>query len=79
LSDDRENKSVFSAEDQDWADNDWFPRMVEVGWKSWAMVVPNEMKARLNVKEVIEKIFARGIKVMVFTNLDEALEWLKKS
>jgi hypothetical protein len=79
LSDDRENKSAFSAEDQDWADNDWFPRMQEVGWKSWAMIVPNELKARLNVKEIIEKIFARGIKIMVFTNLDEALEWLKNS
>jgi hypothetical protein len=79
LSDDRENKSVFSAEDQDWADNDWFPRMLEIGWKTWAMVVPNELRARLNVKEIIEKIFARGIRVMVFTNLDDALEWLKKS
>jgi len=40
LSDDRENKVIFSAEDQEWADNDWFPRMTEVGWKTWAMVMP---------------------------------------
>jgi hypothetical protein len=79
LSDDRENKVVFSAEDQAWADNDWFPRMVEAGWKTWAMIVPHEVKARFNLKEIVERIFARGIKIMVFTDLDEALEWLIKA
>jgi hypothetical protein len=78
LSDDRENQVMFSPEDQDWADNDWFPRMVKIGWKSWAMVVPQALKARLNVKEIVEKNFERGIRIAVFSDFDEALEWLTK-
>jgi len=79
LSDDRENEAVFSPEDNEWADKDWFPRMVEVGWKTWAMVVPKQVEARMNVKEIIDKIFAEGVRIMVFSDLDDALEWLIKA
>ena len=78
LSDDRENKVIFSAEDQEWADNDWFPRMVQVGWKTWAMVVPYEIKARFNLQEIVDKNFERGIRIAVFSELDEAFQWLLK-
>jgi hypothetical protein len=79
LSDDRENEAAFSPEDDEWANKDWFPRMVEVGWNTWAMVVPQKMEARFNVKEIIDTIFAEGVKIMVFTDLDEALEWLAEA
>ena len=78
LSDDRENEVVFSAEDNEWANTDWFPRMKKVGWKTWAMVVPKVAKARMNVKEIIDNIYAQGVRVAVFTDLNEALEWLIK-
>lgn len=57
LSDDRQNQAQFSAEDNRWADREWFPRMQEVGWKTWAMVVPESVAARDNVVEIIDKIF----------------------
>jgi hypothetical protein len=78
LSDDRENEVVFSAEDNAWADSDWFPRMQKVGWKTWAMVVPQTAKARMNVKEIIDKIYQQGVRVAVFSDLNEALAWLIK-
>ena len=78
LSDDRENEVVFSPEDHEWADNDWFPRMKKNGWKTWAMVVPEFVKARLNVKEIIDKNYDRGIRIAVFTDVNEALQWLIK-
>jgi len=79
LSDDRENPSVYSAEDRLWADDDWFPRMVKVGWKTWAMVVPQEVKAQINLIDIVDKIYERGIRVRVFSKLDEALQWLLKA
>jgi hypothetical protein len=78
LSDDRECTVAFPPEDQEWADNDWFPRMVQVGWKMWAMVVPNEIKSRINMVDVVDKMFDRGIKVAVFSDFDEAFQWLLK-
>jgi len=79
LSDDRENEVQFSAEDNEWADSDWFPRMQKVGWKTWAMVVPKAVKARLNVSEIIDKIYKQGIRISVFSDFNEALEWLIKA
>ena len=76
LSDDRQNQVVFSDEDNQWADKVWFPRMVEVGWKSWAMVVPESVAARDNLVDIIDKIYEQGIKISVFIDLDEALQWL---
>lgn len=78
LSDDLENAAVFSPEDQDWADNDWYPRMVNAGWKTWAMVVPREIKARINLIDIIDKNLDRGIRIEVFSQTDEALQWLIK-
>lgn len=52
--------------------------MKKVGWKTWAMVVPKVTKARMNVKEIIDNIYVQGVRVAVFTDLNEALEWLIK-
>lgn len=76
LSDDR-NNSALEPEDREWATNDWYTRAAKAGWKYWAMVVPNDIHGRMDVKGYIEQGFEGGIRVMVFTNPQEALEWLK--
>ena len=76
LSDDREHMAAFTPEDRDWADNDWYPRVVAAGWKTWALVVPRDLIARFNMKEIIEENFRKGIRIMVFSDPDEALKWL---
>ncbi len=76
LSDDRENSALTSA-DTDWGLNDWFPRTIQAGWKYWAMVVPRELVGRLSIKEVMDSYVAQGIeRIMVFTNPNEAMNWL---
>lgn len=77
LSDDR-NNSAMPPEDSDWSLNDWYPRAAQSGWKYWAMVVPNDIMGRMDVKRYIEINFERGIRVMVFTNPEEAMTWLLK-
>jgi hypothetical protein len=78
LSDDRQNQAQFSDEDNVWADSVWFPRMQEVGWKTWAMVVPESVAARDNVVDIIDKIYDQGVRISVFVDLDEALKWLSE-
>ncbi len=75
LSDDRLN-SELSAEDTNWATHHWFKLAQDAGWKSWALVVPHDIFARLNLIEHVNHYSRRGIRVMVFTNPDEALSWL---
>jgi hypothetical protein len=75
LSDDRLN-SELSAKDTKWATKEWFKLAQDAGWKSWALVVPHDIFARLNLVEHVNHYSKRGIRVMVFTDPDEALAWL---
>jgi hypothetical protein len=75
LSDDRAN-SVLPPEDAEWGTTVWFPQVKAAGWKYWALVVPNDVKGRINMAEFVESYFEQGIRIMVFTDPEEALKWL---
>jgi hypothetical protein len=75
LSDDR-NNAAMSQEDTDWSQADWFPRAMKAGWKFWAIVVPHDIMGRMNMKEFVDMYYEQGLRIMVFTNPDEAMKWL---
>lgn len=77
LSDDR-NNSTISDEDTDWAINTWSTGAIAAGWKYWALVVPHDLMARFDYREHVDSYFKRGVRVMVFTDLTAAKEWLEK-
>jgi hypothetical protein len=76
LSDDRGN-SALSKQDTKWSKQDWFPRAVKAGWKFWALVVPQDMLARMNLKEFVDEYFEQGLRIGVFNEPDEAMKWLE--
>jgi hypothetical protein len=78
LSDDR-NNSAIPPEDADWAQNDWFPRVLEAGWQQWAIVLPENVIGQMDMQQFIENETAAGIEVQVFPDLDEALAWLENT
>jgi hypothetical protein len=55
---------------------DWFPRAKAAGWKFWALVVPPDVMARLNLNEFVKSYFEQGLRIMVFTEPGEAMAWL---
>jgi hypothetical protein len=75
LSDDR-NNSALSDEDTEWSKTDWFPRAQAAGWRFWALVVPADLMARLNLKEFVDTYYELGLRTMVFTEPEEARKWL---
>ena len=77
LSDDREN-SALSPEDGQWATQEWSKLVRAAGWKTWAIVVPDDIMGRLNMIEFVNLYSRQGVRVMVFTKLEEAIEWLDK-
>jgi hypothetical protein len=77
LSDDRKN-GPLPAEDAEWGYNDWNRRMIDAGWKYWALVVPKEIAAAGSMTPVINNLYNLGLRMAVFTNLDEAFAWLDK-
>ncbi len=76
LSDDRGN-SALPDDDTVWAQSNWFPRALAAGWKFWALVVPEDMMARLNLAEFVQSYYDQGLRIMVFTQSAAALDWLR--
>ena len=75
LSDDR-NNGALRAEDGEWGESVWVPRVMAAGWKAWAMVLPEKVIGKMNAKKYIELNASRGITVEIFSDPDEALKWL---
>lgn len=76
LSDDREN-STLTAEDGEWAQTDWSPRVIAVGWKFWAIVMPEKVIGQINMKRFAKDYSEKGVTVQFYTDADEALKWLE--
>lgn len=77
LSDDRLNGPV-PQDVVDWGFNDWNLRTIKGGWKYWAVVVPQEILNAGSLTPVIDNLYSLGLRMMVFTDLDEAFKWLDK-
>jgi hypothetical protein len=75
LSDDR-NNSALSPEDAKWAEEFWAPKTRESGWKHWAVVLPEAVVGKLNIKQFVRSNAENGINVKAFTDSDSAIEWL---
>ncbi|MBL8161204.1 MAG: hypothetical protein JNJ61_04405 [Anaerolineae bacterium] len=77
LSDDRLNGPLsqdFSA----WAIEDWIPRAIKAGWKYWANVVPVEIEAAGTLTPFMDVLHSMGLRMMVFSKLEDAQDWLLK-
>ncbi len=75
LSDDRKN-GPLSQEMVEWGLNDWDRRTIAGGWKYWANVVPDDVASAGTLLPVIEILFEMGLRMMVFTTLEDAMRWL---
>lgn len=76
LSDNRKY-GVLPQEDMEWSIKNWFPQARDAGWRTWALVVPPDVQARMNLNEFVSTYAQQGVRVQVFTDPDEALAWLE--
>ena len=75
LSDDRKN-GPLTPEDVEWGFNNWNRPTIAAGWKYWALVVPPEVVAAGSLIPTMQALFDLGLRMMVFSELEEASEWL---
>lgn len=69
--------NAHSEEDTRWINKNWLPRVIAAGWKYWALVVPDDFIARINMVEFVDSFYSQGVRVMVFTDINEAWQWLE--
>lgn len=75
LSDDRKN-GPLPPEVLEWGFADWNPRTIKAGWKYWANVVPGDIAAAGTLMPVIDDLYKLGLRMQVFTTVEDALQWL---
>jgi hypothetical protein len=75
LSDTRKIKVVV-REDQDWADETWFPLVVAAGLKRFAAVTAEAGLGKLTVEEVFDAVHIKGFEVRKFDSVAGARKWL---
>jgi hypothetical protein len=76
LSDDR-NNSALAQEDVVWSKTDWFPRVMQAGWKYWALVQPEKVIGQTNMDRIVKEYSEKGLTVKIFSDPDEAMKWLE--
>ncbi|MBN1562945.1 MAG: hypothetical protein JXA10_03855 [Anaerolineae bacterium] len=67
----------ISPEFMEYSHDVWQPRTIAAGWKYWAIVVPQELAAAGSLTPAIEKLYELGLRMMVFTDLNDAFRWLE--
>jgi hypothetical protein len=75
LSDTRKVK-VIVREDQEWADETWFPLVVAAGLKRFAGVTAEAGLGKLTVEEVFDAVHIKGFELCKFNSVAAARKWL---
>lgn len=74
-----DNRAIGPHSDPDtqWINEKWLPRAIATGWKYWALVVPHDFMARINMNEFVNSFYEKGVRIMVFVEVDKAMQWLE--
>jgi hypothetical protein len=77
LSDDRGN-GPLTPRDQEWALNNWAPRVMAAGWKYWSVVLPEKVLGQMNMRRWIETYEKQGVTAQAFSDPLRAMVWLRQ-
>ena len=63
--------------DQQWVNQDWFPRVINAGLRSMATVSPQSAIARMSMRQIMRKVNEIDIITADFDDLEQARVWLR--
>ena len=75
LSDDRKG-GALPPEDIEWSKTCWKPRMLQAGWKHWALVPSTKVVGQMSIKQLVDDYARMGLTVRLFNEPDEGRKWL---
>jgi hypothetical protein len=77
LADLREMGTV-DTDDQEWTNQDWFPRAMDSTLKHMAIIKPEDVVADMSVDKIMQEVGDGDFRSHYFDNRDEAEEWLQE-
>lgn len=63
-------------EDQEWSNNDWYPRAIAAGVRFMAIIMPKSFISALSVKNILTKVEDIKVETQYFGSLEDAKLWL---
>lgn len=70
---------VITQEDQNWINEDWFPRAVKAGLTKFAFLLADDVFNKMSVERIMEKTNFPTLQFRYFGSYDEAEKWLMHS
>ena len=73
---DQTNMSGIKKEEQIWAYQDWFPRVMESGIKYMAIIIPENPLTQFTVNNILKHVDLSRIQIQFFERLTKAKKWI---
>lgn len=73
---DNTKAKIVKQEDQDWMNEDWFPRAFEAGFRTSAVVVAKDIFRDLATKKIVNELDKSLFTVQFFTTYESAEQWV---
>lgn len=68
---------TISEDDQEWSNDNWFPRAMKTGLSRMAIVQPESVVADMSVESIMQEVGDGALKTHYFDDGSEATEWLR--
>ena len=69
---------MIDPNDQDWANQDWFPRAIHSGIKDMGVVISDDVLSKMTVEDIMNEVKDLGFTSRYFSTLEEAKDWIAK-
>jgi hypothetical protein len=76
---DMRNYQGLPADDLKWFGEVWFPNALQKGWKFWAVLETKDTPPENSVRDYADVYSKSGVLTKVFTDVDEAMQWMKSN
>lgn len=70
------NMKAVQQSDQDWLNDDWFPRALAAGLRRMAIVLPQRGLVEMNLKDILNRVPVNKLDVGFFATVEEATRWI---
>ena len=74
---DMRNMGVLSQADQNWSNEDWFPRALAAGINRMALIVPSSTLSKMAVDAIMSKVEGTDLETAYFDDVEKAKKWLR--
>ncbi len=69
---------ILNPADQERANREWVPKVLEAGLRRFAIVLPESEIAAGHLRERLDKVPQTAMQIAYFASVEEAREWLGK-